>query len=164
MQDASPDLTLDGNPFPGSGVFAAFLDLQYDPMVLQVDGPIVASDTYGFGTSGSTSTPGLIDAVGGVDGLTPLGRDRIDVFSIDLLALSSGRTVFQLSAPEDQAEHQTLRFGINQPVPVECIDFGTGQTDFPSSCLSTVPEPTSMGLLFAALVGMSPLLRRKSRR
>lgn len=143
----------------GSGVFSAFVDVQYDPMNVQLTGPIQHGSTYSNGTNGSTATPGLIEAVGGVDGLTPTGVNSFEVFSIAFQALNSGPVDFQLSAPLDQAHHATTRYFSNFETPVECIDFGTGQTNFPAAC--TVPEPTSMGLLYAAFIAICPLLRRR---
>ncbi len=48
---------------PG-GVYAAYVDVTFDPSVVSVDGPITHGPQYANFPSGDTSTPGSLDEVG----------------------------------------------------------------------------------------------------
>ncbi len=106
------------------GIFAAFIDVAYPATLASPDGAIVHSSTYPSGTSGTNTTPGLLDEVGGVDGLTPLGGDEFEVFRQEFTADSPGAILFQSNATEDQVQHPTLVFNDNVNLPTSQIIFG----------------------------------------
>jgi VCBS repeat-containing protein len=110
----------------GEGVFAAFLDVTYNAGLATPSGSIVHSVTYSAGPSGSTGAPGLIDEVGGTDGITPLGDAEFEVFRLEFTAANNdGLLVFSSDPAEDTIQHPVLVFGGNDNVFNEQILFGT---------------------------------------
>ena len=108
------------------GVFAAFLDVDYDSSGATANGGIVHSDFYNGATSGSNESAGVLDEVGGIASLRPTGSGQIEVFRQSFTAGSSSATiVFSSNAPEDQAQQQTLSYGLDEPVRVPQIEFGS---------------------------------------
>jgi VCBS repeat-containing protein len=110
----------------GEGVFSAYLDVTYSSVLASVDGAIVHSTTYPSATSGSTTVGGVIDEVGGIDGLSPLGSGEFEVFRLGFTAGSTdGLLTFNADPAEDQTQHPILLFGENSPLPVEQVQYGT---------------------------------------
>ena len=107
------------------GVFSAYIDVDYPAALATPDGAIVHSSTYPSGTSGTNTTPGLLDEVGGVDGLTPLGGNEFEVFRQQFTASAPGSLDFQSNATEDQVQHPTLIFNDNVNLPTNQIIFGS---------------------------------------
>lgn len=146
------------------GVFAAYIDVQFDPMRLQVDGLIVHGAEYNSSASGDTTLPGRILGAGGIGSLSAKGPGTLEIFRIPLMAVESGPIDIMLAPPTDQTQQATFRYGLNDVIPLDCIDFGTGRTDFPLFCTQIVPEPSGTALLVTGLLALGPLSRRKSRR
>ncbi len=76
------------------GIFAAFLDVLFDPQLVQVDGQITYGPFYGNGQSGDTDTPGLIDELGAVSNQSTLGGEEQLLASVPMRALKSGEVLF----------------------------------------------------------------------
>ena len=106
------------------GVFASYLDVLYDFPLVSVSGPITYGAEYPNLQQGDTSLPGLIDEVGAIDGLAPLGPGEFLLFSVPMTADSPGLATF-ISDPSDVLGNETLVFGLDVPVEVDEIDFGT---------------------------------------
>ena len=80
------------------GVFAAFVDVTYPAALATATGPIVHSLTYTFSQSG-TSSPGVLNEVGGSDGLSPLGAGQFLVFEQAFMASATGDLTFVSDRP-----------------------------------------------------------------
>ena len=80
------------------GVFAAYFDVLYDETIVSVDGGLEFSATYSNVKSGDLSVAGVMDEVGAIDGLTPLGPDEFLLFSVQMNADADGSVDF-VSAP-----------------------------------------------------------------
>ncbi len=116
VQDVTADPT---------GIFSAFIDVDYTAS-LAIPSEIIHSSTYGSGPSGSFATPGLLDEVGGTDGITPLGGNEFEVFRVVFTASSSAGVInFSANATEDQIQHPTLVFGDTIALPNPQIVFGS---------------------------------------
>ncbi len=116
VQDVTADPT---------GIFSAFLDVDYNTG-LATPVEIIHSSTYGSGPSGSFATPGVLDEVGGSDGITPLGGNEFEVFRAVFTAGGSAGVInFTANATEDQIQHPTLVFGDTIALPAPQIVFGT---------------------------------------
>jgi hypothetical protein len=109
------------------GVFAAYLDVLYDELLVSVSGNIVPGPVYPNSPSGSTATPGLIDEAGGTDGLNvPPGTegDAHLLWSIQLTADAVGSLTFTGSRDDmTSPAHDVLIFGPDTPVPLSQILF-----------------------------------------
>jgi hypothetical protein len=92
----------DGDPIDRRGVAAGYLDVLYDLSLVSVSGGITFGADYQNATSGSSTIPGLIDEVGGLQtNSIPLGADRVMLFSIPLVANAAGAATFT-GDPADQ--------------------------------------------------------------
>ena len=109
-----------------TGVFAAYLDVNYPAALVSVDGPIVHSSVYDSGVSGSTTTSGLIDEVGGVDGITELGGGLYEVFRVAMRAGNTpGEVDFTSDAADDLVQHPVIIFGTAFSIDASLIDYGS---------------------------------------
>lgn len=114
-----------------TGVFAAYVDVTYEQdLVLPADGgDIVYGDHFPNAHAGNTSTPGLIDEVGAVANLDPLGDGEYLLFSVPMVATKEG-TVTLAADPADLLPfHHTLLFGHDDIVATEHISYGTTVID-----------------------------------
>ena len=105
------------------GVFSAYLDVVYDSTLAMVTGGIAHSDAYPNVISGSTETPGLIDEVGGTDGVRPLGGDTHLLFSVPMRAIGQGDLRFFADPSDVLPDHQVLHFGGNATVDNGQIEY-----------------------------------------
>ena len=84
------------------GVFQAYFDVNYDSSLASVAGPIIHGPEFSFpgSLSGDTSTPGLIDEVGGIDTdqiePVPGGTEEL-LFSVRLHANDNASGPFQVT-------------------------------------------------------------------
>ena len=108
-----------------TGVFSGFIDVTYDQALATPTGEFTHSTTYSSGPSGDTDTPGLLDEVGGSDGITPLGGDEFELWRISFTADAEGTLAFSSDPTEDQLQHPTLLFGGSANVANEDINFGS---------------------------------------
>lgn len=83
-----------------TGVFAAYLDIQFDATLAEVAGPIVYGDEFTNGVSGGLDVPGLIDELGAFGGMDRLGPGEHLLATIPMIAIGSG----QLAFSGDQAD------------------------------------------------------------
>ena len=118
------------------GVFSGYLDVNYNSDLAAVSSEIRHGSSYGNAPSGDTSTPGLIDEVGSIDGLSPLGPTERLLFNVDMLAEATGNVTFAPSFADVSPLHDVLLFGADQPVAeAEIMFVGTalqiGATEAP---------------------------------
>ncbi|MFV2069608.1 MAG: Ig-like domain-containing protein, partial [Pirellulales bacterium] len=107
------------------GVFAAYLDVTFDASLASINGPIEHGADYPNAPSGDLSVAGLIDEVGGADGLgfpAGTGGDVRELFSITMTATQSGDVTFDPDAADDLS-HAVLVFGENVAVPLSQVEF-----------------------------------------
>src|SRR5262249_21595814 len=97
------------------GVFAAFLDVLFDSNKVQVMGQIVHSSIYATSATGTTTTAGLLDEVGGIAGFDPVGLGPKEVFNIRLKATASGLLVFTAKAADATPSHDTVFYDLSGP-------------------------------------------------
>jgi VCBS repeat-containing protein len=103
------------------GVFAAYLDVNYDSSIAAVTGPIVYSTEFANGRSGSTTTPGLINEVGAFTQST-LGAGEKFLFRVPFVANSVGTLTLVPDPADSFPAHDTLLLGINTAVPLSLLD------------------------------------------
>jgi VCBS repeat-containing protein len=109
------------------GAFSVYFDVNYDPakMAVDFDGrKIEYSDDYKSATRPSeeiTATPGLLDDIGALAGLTPVGSDEFLVFIVPMVATDDGPVSISAD-PEDSVLREVALFGAGE-VPNEEILF-----------------------------------------
>ncbi len=122
-------LTVQDVQATATGVFSAYADINYESVLVLVDGAPNHSSTYGSATSAGLAETGLIDEAGGVDGTAFLGGAVFDVVTIPMRVqddLAAGTVIsFATNPTEDQIQHPTLLFGGTMPVDQTQISFGT---------------------------------------
>ena len=101
------------------GVFAAYLDVEYDPTLVAVGGSIIHSATYGQGPSGNVAIPGLIDEVGSFDGLDALGPSEYLLFTVPMTGSAAGNVSFVADPADLSPAHDVLVYGTVEVVPGE---------------------------------------------
>ncbi len=137
------------------GVFAAFVDVTYEANLALPIPPIDHEDIYVAAPSGSTAQRGLLDEVGGVDGISGLGGGAFKVFSRRFASQQESRTLtFQTGPATDQVQHPTLLFGAPSVLDPSEISFGTAS-------LRIVPEPNSACLFALGWVFFARLRQRR---
>ena len=114
------------------GVFSGYVDVEYDAEHLSTSGDLMFGEVYRSGISGTNSTPGLLNEVGGVDGITPLDGRQFELFrqSFSVGDQADGFAVFRTDGADDLVEHPTTLFGESQAVPPERIRFGRNSLYF----------------------------------
>lgn len=138
-----------------SGVFSAYTDVTYDADLALPIEPIDHEDIYDNGVSGSTASMGLLDEVGGVNGIIPLDGEPYKVFSLRFLSLQqNGVLTFQTGPATDQVQHPTTLFGTASVLDPSEISFESGS-------LRIVPEPNSVSLFAVGLVFFAGLKQRR---
>ena len=161
FQASSPD---------DAGVFAAYLDVNYEAELASVSGSVNYSPTYSNGKSGVLS-PGFMDNIGAFasseDPLSlpvPAGAEEQFLFSVPMTADSIGDLIFVGSESLTYPQYEVLVWTSLEPVPAQEIDFGDAslRIDFGSTSLSVVPEPSGLGSLALGGVGALGLRRRRS--
>ena len=116
----------DTSEIPREGVFAAYMDLIYSDNVA-TNGDIDFAAAYFNSQSGSTATAGIVDEVGAIAEITPLGSSEALVFSVPFISTSPGTATFQSDPAEESPAHDFLLYGKADPVPVEEVVFGSTQ-------------------------------------
>ena len=125
------------------GVFQAYLDVNYPSSLVSVGGSITHGSAFGLAgsTSGSTSTSGLIDEVGGIDTdqVAPSPRNaELLLFSVPMHANNSGT----INITADLAElpsHSVLFFDTVSGLQLNQIDFSGGTIDVDTAGISVTP-------------------------
>jgi cyclophilin family peptidyl-prolyl cis-trans isomerase len=110
----------------GDGVFSAYMDINYDPALVEVVGttPVTYNSNFGNGRAiPILTTPGLIDEFGAFSSFTAgPGRDPQIVGVIRMRAKASGQAVFTA----DQAENPSRGFSVfklDGAIPSNRINF-----------------------------------------
>ena len=108
------------------GVFAAYLDIQWDAALATVTGPIQHTPDYSNGRSGNIkATGGAIDDVGGFAWMRESGSGQRELLSVSMQVLASGSISFTISAAGLSPAYDTLLFGFNKAVLPDDIHFGS---------------------------------------
>ncbi len=107
------------------GVFAVYQDITFDGTKATVTGPIVYTETYSGGQSGTTSTAGLIDEVGAFAGLTQLGPNVREVLSIPMRASAAGTLTFTGDDADTSPAHDVLIYGQDGGIPNAEVSYGS---------------------------------------
>ena len=119
----------DLQPAP-QGVFAAFYDVNYNPLLANATGTIDHGPTFTFGVGGSIATDGLIDEVGGINfsQQPPAGGEKL-LFIVNFTAEASGPLSFMPDSADIHPLHDVLLVGGVAPVTGEESDIrGTSIT------------------------------------
>lgn len=109
------------------GVFAAYVDVNYDSGLASVASDIEFGSSYTNGRTGSTSTPGLLDEVGAFANASPLLSDEFLLFSVTMEADAAGTLNFTSDGADVLPARETLFFGTLDPVQEADIEFGSTQ-------------------------------------
>ncbi|MBI2479575.1 MAG: hypothetical protein HYV60_13370, partial [Planctomycetia bacterium] len=135
----------DGQAVP-EGVIRAYFDLTYPTSRASVQGPITHGPAYNISVDGTTTTPGLIDDVGGLDtdAFPPSSPGATFVlFSLPMRATSAGTLTFTAD-PADGPTRDVRLFDFTE-VPLNEVRFvnstiqiiGAGINVTPTSGLTT---------------------------
>lgn len=109
----------------GRGVFAAFMDILYDPQLVAVSGAITYGSEYSNAPQGDSSTPGLIDEVGAIAGFNELGTSEFLVFSVPMRAIHAGEADLTSDPADILPNDEILVYGSTQGVPSDQVHYGT---------------------------------------
>ncbi|MEO8497240.1 MAG: dockerin type I domain-containing protein [Planctomycetota bacterium] len=104
------------------GVFAAFADLVYDSHLATVAGSITYGDSFPNVHEGDATEPGLVDEVGAVADVEPMGAGEFLLFSIPFTATGIGTVQFETNAADVLPQHDSLLVG--EPSTITRIAFG----------------------------------------
>lgn len=116
-------------PPDGFGVFAAFLDVEFDSTLTSAAGSLEFGSDFTNQQQGDITTPGLIDETGGFANFTPLGNGLVELFSIRMQADAPGTVTFSSNAPEGGAAVETLVFGSGDAVDPGDILYGSASLE-----------------------------------
>jgi cyclophilin family peptidyl-prolyl cis-trans isomerase len=107
------------------GVFAGYVDVSYNAGLLSAD-PLSLTNgpDYPLLPAGNVPVQGLINDAGGADGAMPLGPAERLLWSIELTATAAGTTTL-FSDPADEANHETLLFGLGTAIDPTLILYGS---------------------------------------
>jgi VCBS repeat-containing protein len=126
-------LVQDVSDEPRDGVFAAYMDILFDNDLVTAGSEITYGTSYPNVPSGTiVQNEGLIDEVGAIDGLQPLGGGELLLFSIPFTAAQLGAVTFQSEAPDILPDHDILLFQVDDPIPVDQVEFGSVSLDIVS--------------------------------
>ena len=118
-----------------TGVFSAFVDVTFPDSLVSTIGDVIHSSTYNSATFSSLDMLGMLDEVGGVDGISPLGGAEFELFRIEFQAgAAPGNVAFASDRagdtnPGDAAQHVVLPFGASAALDPLQILFGTTSID-----------------------------------
>lgn len=119
------DLRSTGDP-EGDGVFSAYLDLEFDPSLIELVGttPVTFSSDFRNGQRlPDASVPGLLDEFGAFSNFNfGPGRDPQLLATIRMRAKASGQALFTTNPAETSGQGISV-FKINGPVPSNLITF-----------------------------------------
>jgi Calx-beta domain/Dockerin type I domain/SdrD B-like domain len=123
------------------GVFAAYLDVLFDPTLVAVNSAITYGSDYPNIHAGITSTPGLIDEVGATSTETELGGGERMLFSVQMLGIGGGTAVFTADPADATGIHDVLLYGEITPTPIDAVLYGTTSIDITPPRLATIDSP-----------------------
>ncbi len=115
----------DLRPTGNTGVFEAFTDVTYNAALASVAGAIVHAPDYLGTASGDATTAGLLNEVGGLSGITPLGPEERLLFTVPFTATAGGTLNFTAD-PADFIGNDMLLFDMTPvvPIPPEQVMYG----------------------------------------
>jgi chitinase len=106
------------------GVFSGYLDVLYNSSRASVSGPLTFGTSYGAGTSGDVSTPGLMNELGAFStSLSPLGPAEQMLFSIQMTATATGTITFDADPADNLPANHLLLYLQDTPVLQNLIDY-----------------------------------------
>ena len=108
------------------GLFAAYVDVEFDDTVISVLGPFEHGPDFGLVLSGRVNTDGQLDEVGGLGGLSstdPAAGHLL--FRVPLRADGNGTVTFQSNPADLRPFHDILAYGWNFPVDSSSVRFGS---------------------------------------
>ena len=109
-----------------TGVFAAYLDVEYNAALATVTGDLEFSSNFPNQNLGDISTPGIIDEAGGFSGGTVgTGQGEFEVFSLRLRADAPGGLTFTSNPADLTPNNDVLVFGSNERVDENDILYGS---------------------------------------
>jgi hypothetical protein len=103
------------------GVFAAYLDVNYDPSLAAVNGALVAGADFSRFIAGDTATPGVVNEAGGGRIASLPGGAEHRLLRIPFRAETRGVAQFTSEAADRSPASDILLFGIDGPIPLENI-------------------------------------------
>jgi cyclophilin family peptidyl-prolyl cis-trans isomerase len=109
------------------GVFGAYVDLLYDPSMLQVVGnsPISLQTPYLSRPQGTVNTPGIVDEMGAFSSqIAPLGPEERLLARVQMRALRSGAAVLAAD-PADISGNTILLYDVDQAIPTNQVSYGS---------------------------------------
>ncbi len=124
VQDLRTGTSLPDSP---TGVFATYLDLLFDSAIIEpiATSPISFIDPYLNDTSGSLSTPGLINELGAFsERSSRLGSDARTLVEVTFLAKAAGNPAIRSESPDD-AGRDILLYDIAAGIDLSRVDFGS---------------------------------------
>ena len=141
LQAFTDDLRADG-----IGVFAAYLDVEFDPSLATVSGDVVFGGDYPSGQIVDLSTPGLLNEIGAFAGLSNnLGSDEVLLFTVPLTVTAPGSLTFSSNPADVLPAHDVLLGDSLDAVPGSQIDFTsttiTVSAAGPSSAFTNLQNP-----------------------
>ena len=114
----------------GTGLFAAYVDVEYDESLAMVPSGSAIEFTSEFpnSPSGDTSVAGLIDEVGAfIDGTSGAGNQEQLLFTVRLDLTSAGNLTFTTNAADILPAHETLFFDPDTAVDPGDVMFGSAE-------------------------------------
>lgn len=127
----------------GTGVFAAYTDVEYPSSAATVEGVIFYGADYPNGRSGDTSTPGLVDEVGAFDGIDRLGPDEKLLFAVPMRAREAGIFEFEPNQADILPQNSVLLFDSSDPVAPEQIEFRSAELTITSQVTNVQLNPNN---------------------
>jgi hypothetical protein len=125
------------------GVFAGFLDIEWDSSLAVAAGPIRHTAAFANYNVGELGTPGLVDEAGAVSSNSkPTGAGPFKLMSVPLLAIGAGEVVFTAEAADESPMKDTLLFGWEIALPVEWIEYGSTSVEIEGTYDGPIPDPT----------------------
>ena len=106
-QDVRPDAL---------GVFAAYADIYYDPLMVGIVGNATHSTPFVNQPRIDLSTAGLINEWGGTAGISETGSRQLEVARVPMRATNAGVLIFGIDAADNLPSHDVLMYGTNQRV------------------------------------------------
>ncbi len=110
VQDVRPTSLVSAD---SQGVFAAYVDVLFDPALVEPVGDIEFSADYQNARNGLIdATSGVIDEAGAVStSTTPLDRSERELFSVRMRAKKAGVALFEADPADASPQHDVLVFG-----------------------------------------------------
>lgn len=113
----------DQRPNP-KGIFAAYLDVNWNSDLAVTTGEIKNGDRFFNGKSGDLSEIGAIKEAGGFGGMAQSNGSHYEVFSVPMRAISTGMLSLVASPAADIHAHAILAHGIDGRIDDTLVQYG----------------------------------------